>query len=138
MVPQQVILQVSPPTFMHFPLEITTLLGSIFWYSQGLLEPLGLPLPVTPDLTTTNLAMGRLMGKVALANIATALGCGATTTPCTLPHPNIVILLPGERQITQKAGLRSTLAQVSRISKVACANPVDVRTPITTAMISTC
>ncbi|MBX3700788.1 MAG: choice-of-anchor J domain-containing protein [Dokdonella sp.] len=52
----------------------------------------GLALPVTADLTTTNLTMSGTSGKVALANVVTALGCGATTTPCALPHANIVDL----------------------------------------------
>ncbi len=55
----------------------------------------GVAFPVTSDLTAgLNLAAGS--GKVALANITTALGCGASgTTPnlCVLPHPNIVDLV---------------------------------------------
>jgi predicted extracellular nuclease len=53
----------------------------------------GAALPVAPDLTTTNLAMSQASGKVALANTAVALGCGATATPCALPHANIVDLV---------------------------------------------
>ncbi|HZT61272.1 MAG TPA: Calx-beta domain-containing protein, partial [Pyrinomonadaceae bacterium] len=49
--------------------------------------------PVTPDLSTTNLSMSATAGKVALANQATALGCGATATPCTLPDARIVDLV---------------------------------------------
>jgi beta-lactamase superfamily II metal-dependent hydrolase/fibronectin type 3 domain-containing protein len=44
----------------------------------------------SPDFTTTNLSMGAGAGKVALANVAAALGCGATATPCALPHASIV------------------------------------------------
>lgn len=53
----------------------------------------GSDLPVTPDLTTTTLNMSAASGKVALASVATALGCGATATPCALPHANIVDLV---------------------------------------------
>ncbi len=53
----------------------------------------GIALPVTPDLVTTNLNMSAASGKVALANIATALGCGANATPCTLPDSRIVDLV---------------------------------------------
>jgi fibronectin type 3 domain-containing protein/beta-lactamase superfamily II metal-dependent hydrolase/predicted extracellular nuclease len=44
----------------------------------------------SPDFTTTNLSMGAAAGKVALANVAAALGCGATATPCALPHASIL------------------------------------------------
>ena len=53
----------------------------------------GAALPVTPDFITGNLAMSGTSGKVVLANQATALGCGATATPCTLPNPAIVDLV---------------------------------------------
>jgi DNA/RNA endonuclease G (NUC1)/fibronectin type 3 domain-containing protein len=44
----------------------------------------------SPDFTTTNLSMSATTGKVALVNTSAALGCGATATPCTLPHASIV------------------------------------------------
>ncbi len=75
-----------------FPAGTTITPGQYFLVQLGAAGTSGLSLPVTPDLTTTNLAMGQANGKVALANIATALGCGATATPCTLPHSNIVDL----------------------------------------------
>ncbi|HVT05739.1 MAG TPA: DNA/RNA non-specific endonuclease [Thermoanaerobaculia bacterium] len=43
----------------------------------------------TADLTTTNINMAAGSGKVAFLNSATALGCGATATPCTLPDARI-------------------------------------------------
>lgn len=49
----------------------------------------GSALPVTPDFITGNLSMGGASGKIALANVATALGCGGTTL-CTLPDSRIV------------------------------------------------
>ena len=53
----------------------------------------GSTLPVAPDLTTTNLNMSQASGKVALSSKAVALGCGATATPCALPHVDIVDLV---------------------------------------------
>ncbi len=53
----------------------------------------GAPLPVTPDAATTNLTMSGVSGKVVLANQTTALGCGATATPCTLPSAAIIDLV---------------------------------------------
>lgn len=53
----------------------------------------GIALPTTPDFTTTNLSLGAANGKVALANVAAALGCGATATPCALPHADIADLV---------------------------------------------
>lgn len=74
----------------------------------------GIALPTTPDLVTTNLAMGANNGKVALANINTALGCGATATPCALPDARIVDLAAwgtsnnAEGGVTIKNGLALT------------------------------
>lgn len=45
------------------------------------------------DLTTSGLSMAAGSGKVALVNTNTALGCGATATPCSLPHSSIVDLV---------------------------------------------
>jgi hypothetical protein len=54
----------------------------------------GAPLPVAPDVSTTNLSMSGTSGKVALVTSAfTSNSCGATATPCTLPNPNIVDLV---------------------------------------------
>lgn len=53
----------------------------------------GTAFPVTPDIVTTNLSMSGSSGKVALANQTTALGCGATATPCSLPSTSIVDLV---------------------------------------------
>lgn len=46
--------------------------------------------PVPADLTSTSLNMAAGSGKVALVNNASALGCGATATPCALPDSRIV------------------------------------------------
>ncbi len=50
----------------------------------------GAALPITPDLVTTSVAMSASSGKVALSSQVTALGCGATATPCALPASNII------------------------------------------------
>lgn len=53
----------------------------------------GVALPVTADLTTTNLSMSGTNGKVALVNGLTQNSCGATATPCTLPNAAIIDLV---------------------------------------------
>ncbi|MBV9497189.1 MAG: DNA/RNA non-specific endonuclease, partial [Acidobacteria bacterium] len=52
----------------------------------------GSGLPTTTDLDggATSLNMSGTSGKVALVINGTALGCGATATPCTYPDPRIV------------------------------------------------
>ncbi len=64
--------------------------GQYYLVRLGSAGTAGAALPVTPDQTTTNLSMSGSSGKVALANTTTALGCGATATPCTLPDARIV------------------------------------------------
>ncbi|HJQ31529.1 MAG TPA: tandem-95 repeat protein [Pyrinomonadaceae bacterium] len=44
----------------------------------------------TADLTSGNLSMSATAGKVALVNSASALSCGATATPCSLPDARII------------------------------------------------
>jgi len=73
-----------------FPAGTTLAAGKYLLVQVGSAGTSGINLPVTPDLVTQNLSMGQASGKVALANITTALGCGADATPCTLPHANIV------------------------------------------------
>ena len=67
--------------------------GAYLLVQLGAAGAAGANLPVTPDLTTTNLSMGAAAGKVALVNNSTALGCGATATACTLPTANIIDLM---------------------------------------------
>jgi hypothetical protein len=64
--------------------------GGYLLIQTGSAGSLGNPFPVTPDSTTTKLNMSATSGKVALSNDSTALGCGATATPCTLPNVKIV------------------------------------------------
>ena len=67
--------------------------GGYFLIQLGATGTGGVVLPVTPDAVTTNLSMSGSSGKVALANQITALGCGATATPCTLPSAAIIDLV---------------------------------------------
>jgi DNA/RNA endonuclease YhcR with UshA esterase domain len=82
----------SATNLYAFPAGTTIAAGQYLLVQLGAVGTGGLALPVTPDLVTTNLNMSQASGKVALANIATTLGCGATATPCTLPDVRIVDL----------------------------------------------
>jgi len=54
----------------------------------------GAGLPVTADIDGgATLNMSGTSVKVAFVTSATALGCGATATPCTLPDPRIIDLV---------------------------------------------
>jgi endonuclease G len=76
--------------------------GNVFAFPAGTSIPAGRYLLVklgaagtagagfTADLTSSSLSMAAGAGKVALVNATTALGCGATATPCTLPDSRIV------------------------------------------------
>jgi hypothetical protein len=76
-----------------FPAATTIPAGGYLLVQLGAAGTGGANLPVTPDFTSTNLSMGAASGKVALANVSTALGCGATATVCTLPSASIVDLV---------------------------------------------
>lgn len=76
--------------------------GNIFTFPAGTTIPAGgyllvktgatgaLGAPFTADFTTGGLSMAAASGKVALVTTSTALGCGATATPCTLPDARII------------------------------------------------
>lgn len=75
--------------------------GNIHVFPSGTVIPAGKYLLVklgstgigpdfTPDQTSTGLSMAAGSGKVALASQTTSLACGATATPCTLPHAAIL------------------------------------------------
>lgn len=72
-----------------FPANTMIQPGKYLLVQSGSAGTAGSALPVAPDLITTNLNMAQGSGKVALAKISTALGCGATATPCTLPDARI-------------------------------------------------
>ncbi len=67
--------------------------GGYFLVQLGSLGSGGVDLPVTPDVVTTNLNMSAASGKVALANQAASLGCGATGSECTIPASAIIDLV---------------------------------------------
>jgi DNA/RNA endonuclease G (NUC1) len=80
--------------------------GNIFTFPAGTILPAGKYLTVKSATTTGgaavtadfdagagNLNMSGTTGKVALVTSGTALGCGATGTPCALPNANIVDLV---------------------------------------------
>ncbi|HTX91270.1 MAG TPA: lamin tail domain-containing protein [Anaerolineales bacterium] len=73
-----------------FPAGTALQPGKYLFVQLGSAGTAGIAFPVTPDLTTGNLNLAQASGKVALANVTTALGCGATATPCTLPDSRIV------------------------------------------------
>ncbi|MDQ3283670.1 MAG: lamin tail domain-containing protein, partial [Acidobacteriota bacterium] len=76
----------------------------------------------TADLTSTGLSMSASSGKVALVNNGTALGCGASATPCTLPDTRIVDVVAwgasnngeGGSSVNNGTGLDSTKGAVRR------------------------
>ncbi|MDX9765268.1 MAG: lamin tail domain-containing protein, partial [Chiayiivirga sp.] len=82
----------SPGNIYAFPAGTSIAAGKYLLVQLSTPGTSGLALPAMPDLTTTNLTMSGTSGKVALANVAAALGCGATATPCALPHASIVDL----------------------------------------------
>lgn len=73
--------------------NVTLQPGQYYLIQVGTAGTAGAPLPVTPDLVTTNLNLSGASGKVALTTSATPLGCGAAATPCTLPNPTIIDLV---------------------------------------------
>jgi len=91
--------------------------GGYLFLSVSTAGTAGANFPITPDLTTTALNMAAGSGKVALANIATGLACGATATPCTLPDSRIVDLVSygasndAEGGVTAGNGVALTNAQ---------------------------
>jgi len=67
--------------------------GQRYLVQLGAVGTVGADFPVTPDAATTNLSMAAGGGKVALTTTTTALGCGATATPCALPDARIIDLV---------------------------------------------
>lgn len=57
--------------------------GQYYLVQLGAVGTGGVALPVTPDATTTNLAMGGASGKVALVSTLAQNVCGSSTTPCS-------------------------------------------------------
>ncbi len=78
--------------------------------------------PITGDFTSGGLNMAAGSGKVALANVGTALGCGATATPCALPDSRIVDVVSygaanngeGGTTVNNGTGLTSSLGAIRK------------------------
>ncbi len=75
----------SSSNIFAFPVGTVIQPGKYLFVQLGTVGTTGAAFPITPDIATTNLNLSASSGKVALANLSTALGCGATATPCTLP-----------------------------------------------------
>ena len=83
----------SASNIYAFPAGTSIPAGGYLLIQLGAAGTAGAPLPVTPDLVTGNLTMSAASGKIALANQAATLGCGATASPCTLPNAAIIDLV---------------------------------------------
>jgi predicted extracellular nuclease len=85
----------SATNFYVIPAATTITAGKYLLVQLGAAGSAGIAFPVTADLAspTTGPNLSGTSGKVALANISTSLGCGATLTLCTLPDSRIVDLV---------------------------------------------
>lgn len=76
----------------------------------------------TADFTSTGLSMAAGSGKVALVTTGTALGCGATATPCALPDARVIDVVAwgasnngeGGTTVNNGTGLDSTKGAVRK------------------------
>jgi hypothetical protein len=64
--------------------------GGYLLIQLGTVGTVGTNFPVSADFVTTNINMAAASGKIALANQATTVGCGATATACTLPNALLI------------------------------------------------
>jgi hypothetical protein len=84
----------SAGNYYTFPSSTTIAAGKFLLVKVGPdpgMTTLGADLPITADLSTTNLTVSGTSGKVALATAAfVPNSCGATATPCTLPSTTFV------------------------------------------------
>ena len=105
-----------------FPAGTSMAPGSYLLIQCSAAGSAGAALPVTPDIITGNLSMSGTNGKVVLTNQATALGCGATATTCTLPSATIIDLVAygtannaeGGVSVNNGASLTSTQGSVRK------------------------
>lgn len=104
-----------------FPAGTTIAAGRYLLVKLGSAGSLGAPVP--GDLTSTGLSMAAGSGKVALVTSGTALGCGATATPCSLPDERIIDLVAwgaatngeGGTTVNNGTGLNSSLGAVRKL-----------------------
>jgi hypothetical protein len=107
----------STANIYAFPAGTNIPAGGYLLIQLGTTGTGGSAFPVTPDLVTTNLSMAAGSGKVALVNQTTALGCGATATPCTLSNPVFIDVVSygasnnGEGGTTVNNGVALTATQ---------------------------
>jgi hypothetical protein len=73
-----------------FPAGTSIPAGGYLFVQLGTVGTVGANFPLTPDLVNTTINMAAASGKIALANQATAVGCGATATACTLPNALLI------------------------------------------------
>ena len=102
--------------------------GTSIGAGQYLLVKLGsagsLGAAFTADFTTGNLSMAAGSGKVVLANVSSALGCGASATPCALADARIVDLVSygasnnaeGGAPVNNGTGLTSSVGAIRKLS----------------------
>ncbi len=84
----------SSTNYYTFPAATSIPAGRYLLIQCGASGSAGAALPVSPDITTTNMSMSGSSGKVALFTAAfVANSCGATATLCTLPNATIVDLV---------------------------------------------
>lgn len=90
--------------------------GGYYLVQLGSVGTGGANLPA-PDATTANLSMSSTSGKVALVAQTTAVGCGATAAPCTLPNATYIDVVSygvsnnGEGATTVNNGVALTSTQ---------------------------
>ena len=66
--------------------------GQYYLVQLGAAGTSGAALPVTPDVTTTNLSMSATSGKVALVTSGLAINtCGAAATPCSTAQLALIV-----------------------------------------------
>ena len=72
--------------------NVTVNPGQFYLVQLGTTGTVGAPLPVTPDLTTTNLNLSQSSGKIALATGLLAPDtCGSTATPCDATQLSYIV-----------------------------------------------
>jgi len=107
----------NPNTIYLFPDATSIPAGAYLLIQVGSTGTAGAALPVTPDLTTTNISMAATSGKIALVNGTISLGCGTTAFPCTLPAATIIDLVAygaannAEGGVSAKNGVALTSTQ---------------------------
>jgi len=114
----------SASNIYAFPAGTSIAAGGYLLIQCGPTGTAGSAFPVTPDLITGNVTISGVSGKVVLSNQAASLGCGGTTTLCTLPASSIIDLVAfgaatnaeGGVAVNNGAALTSTQGSVRKIN----------------------